>query len=173
MQLCCAACNDLALAEDAPLRAQLAAARDTLAANALAAVVQSARAVPALTRSIWLAPDEARAAAAVLQRAVAERREEAGALMREIIAMQCALDAHAPPHAVALLLPSRWLALAKHAREEALASESRLRTAIPPCGHRIARSYCAACLDGMGLLHKPEDRRPRGAGPRPGPAEPK
>ena len=122
--------------------------------------------MPALARSMWMAPAEARAASGVLAHAASERRAQAATLLREVLLMQCALRAHAPPHAVALLLPSRWLALAKHAREQALASESKLRTAIPPCGHRIARSYCAACLDGMGLLQR-EERRPAGDAPDP------
>ncbi len=162
-QLCRASCCEQAPSAGAAVWQQLAAARETLQGVALAATLQAARAVPALEASPWLAPDEARAAADSLKHAAAAHRSDACALLREVVAMECALRAHAPPHAVALLLPSRWLALAKAAREQALAAEDRLRTAIPPCGHRIARSYCAACLDGMGLIQASSRGRTRAA----------
>jgi hypothetical protein len=145
---------------------QLAAAHDTLAGLALDATVQAARTVPALLGTPWMAPDDARTAADALARAAAARRAQAGALLREVMTMECALRTHAPPHVVALLLPSRWLALAKAARERALSAEDRLRTAIPPCGHRIARSFCASCLDGMNLIQR-DERRPLPDAPTP------
>ena len=46
----------------------------------------------------------------------------------------------------------RWNELAKAAREEAFSTAGRLRVAIPPCGHRVARANCTLCLQGMGLL---------------------
>lgn len=165
-QLCRAACNEQRPAADATVYMQLARARQTLEELALDATVQAAHAVPAVLRSPWMAADLARATADSLARAFQLRRSQAGALLREVIVMERALESHAPPHVVALLLPSRWLALAKVARERALSAENRLRTAIPPCGHRIARSYCAACLRGMNLIQE-EERRPLPDAPNP------
>jgi len=160
LELCRIACSEVDPRErGAVLQAQLTSVRQGLESAALGAALQKAQTVPAVAQSIWLTPEDASAAAGVLSHAAAVCCEEALTLLREVLAMECALRVHAPPHAAALLLPGRWLALAKTAREQALSVESRLRTAIPPCGHRIARSYCATCLGGMGLLHTAEPRR--------------
>ena len=161
LELCRIACSEVGLRErGAALQAQLTGMRHELESTALGAALQKAHTAPALAQSVWFTPKDANAAAGVLSHAAAVCCEEALSLLQEVLAMECALRAHAPPHAVALLLPGRWLALAKTAREQALSVESRLRTAIPPCGHRIARSYCAACLGGMGLLPAETRRQP-------------
>ena len=161
LELCRIACSEADPRErGAVVQAQLTLVRQGLESAALGAALQRAQTAPAVAQSIWLTPKDATAAAGVLSHAAAVCCEEALALLREVLAMECALRVHAPPHAVALLLPGRWLALAKTAREQALSVESRLRTAIPPCGHRIARSYCATCLGGMGLLHTEARRQP-------------
>jgi hypothetical protein len=161
LELCRIACSEVDPSlRGAVLHAQLASVRRGLESAALDAALQKAQTAPALAQSVWLTSKDASAAAGVLSHAAAVCCEEALTLLQEVLAMECALRVHAPPHAVALLLPGRWLALAKTAREQALSVESRLRTAIPPCGHRIARSYCATCLGGMGLLHTEPRRQP-------------
>ena len=161
LELCRIACNEHDPGErGAALQARLTSARQGLESAALNAALHRAQTAPALADSVWFTPDVASSAAGALSHAATVCCEEALGLLREVLTMECALRVHAPPHAVALLLPGRWLLLAKSAREQALSVESRLRSAIPPCGHRIARSYCASCLDGLGLLHTEPRKQP-------------
>ncbi len=149
------------------MREQLAAARTALSDRARDAVTSARRASPDALRSPWMSPSDAAALSDAIVRAAEAQQQAASSLLCDVLAMECALAAHAPPHAVALLLPSRWLLLAKTAREEALSTEARLRVAIPPCGHRIARSYCFDCLRGMGLTpREPQRVLPRAPDPR-------
>jgi len=161
LELCRISCSEHGPGDrGAALQSRLTPVRLGLEAAALNAAMHRAQTAPALADSVWFTPEAASAAAGALSHAAAVCCEEALMLLREVLVMECALRAHAPPHAVALLLPGRWLSLAKSAREQALSVESRLRSAIPPCGHRIARSYCASCLDGMGLLHAVPRKQP-------------
>ena len=165
-QLCCIACSDTGDA-DAALRLQLASLHAALHASAQDAAAASLCATPASLRSPWMCDAEIAALAQVLARAAAAQQAASLVLLHEVLTIESALAAHAPPHAVALLLPARWLLLTKAAREEALSSEGRLRVAIPPCGHRIGRSFCYECLRGMGLTPREAPRvLPRAPDPR-------
>jgi len=149
--LCRTSCLE-ELPSDGVLLAKLEDLRMRLRAALLSAEEIAMRDCVEIAASPWMAPSAALAAAASLRAAVATACEKSRQQLFEVCSMLCAFRAHAPPHVVALLLPALWNRLALSAREASLLTEDCLRTAIPPCGHRIARSYCVECLAGMGLV---------------------
>ena len=149
--ICRIACNDTAPAADADaVRTRLGALCDAVRERAQAAAHREQAAARGELFTLWVSVEDADDVAAQAVHAARSERLAALELLRDGIRMACALEEHAPPHALAMLLPTRWATLARNARESALATERRLRLAIPPCGHRIARSFCFDCLLGMG-----------------------
>jgi MoxR-like ATPase len=155
---CRVACHDTApAAEAAAVRARLNAVCDALRERAQAAAHREVAARGEMF-SLWVSVDDADDVAAQAVHAARSERLAALELLRGGVRMACALEEHAPPHALAMLLPARWQTLAFSARERALSTERRLRLAIPPCGHRIARSFCFDCLAAMGMATAPRGK---------------
>ena len=156
---CRVACHDSApVAEADAIRARLNAVCDALRERAQAAAHREEVAARGGLFSLWVSVDDADDVAAQAVHAARAERLAALELLRDGVRMACALEEHAPPHALAMLLPTRWQTLAFSAREKALCSERRLRLAIPPCGHRIARSFCFDCLLAMGMAAAPRSK---------------
>lgn len=122
---------------------------ETLDRAAAGLLGSSAAAHSSALSSLWLSPDDEAALSEALSASTSGAATTSLAVARDAMLLLRCLRADAPPHTLALLMPDRWSRIAKRAREDALSSESRLRVAIPPCGHRIARSYCGECLAAM------------------------
>jgi MoxR-like ATPase len=149
-ELCRTAYNNAFLQADGNVaHEQLARLCDTIRTQARLAAQREQAAKGGGLHSVWLSVTDVGEVSEQASHAARADRMSALELLRDALRMSSAAEEKAPPQVLARMLPGRWTTLAKNARERALSTERRLRSAIPPCGHRIARAHCRDCMQSM------------------------